>query len=278
VRHLRALQDESAPPLRPPPAHARPRPTLGVPVHRLYHRPAGRLRHQRRARCRVPPHQDGALHRVHQVRDGQLDGRAHAQPHVVKLHGLPDDIVSDRGPQFASRFWRRLLELLGTKSKLSTAFHPQTNGQAERPNQVLEQYLRCFVNTKQSNWTTLLPMAEFAYNNTVQASTGHSPFYAVYGHHPRFDLNMPATAVNPAAEERARDLEQIHADLKVELRASQESAAKYANARRAPGPAIAVGDMVWLRRKNIKSTNPCPKLDTRKIGPGRSRLRAKSTR
>jgi transposase InsO family protein len=187
--------------------------------------------------------------------------------HVVKLHGLPDDIVSDRGPQFASRFWRRLFELLGTKSKLSTAFHPQTNGQAERTNQVLEQYLRCFINAKQSNWVSLLPMAEFAYNNTVQASTGHSPFYAVYGHHPRFDVNMPATAVNPAAEKRARDLEQIHADLKAELRASQESAAKYANARRSPAPAIAVGDMVWLRRKNIKSTKPCPKLDAKKIGP-----------
>jgi transposase InsO family protein len=145
---------------------------------------------------------------------------------VVKLHGLPDDIVSGRGPQFASRFWKRLIKLLGTKSKLSTAFHPQTNGQAERTNQVLEQYLRCFIDDKQSNWVSLLPMAEFAYNNTVQASTGVSPFYAVYGHHPRFSIDVPATSIIPAAEDHAEDLANIHVDLRAALEDSQAQAAK----------------------------------------------------
>ena len=69
----------------------------------------------------------------------------HILQQVVKLYGLPKDIISDRGPQFASKFWAKLFELLGTKINLSTAFHPQTDGQTERTNQTLEQYLRCTV-------------------------------------------------------------------------------------------------------------------------------------
>ena len=103
---------------------------------------------------------------------------------VYRLHGLPSDIVSDRDKVFTSGFWHQFLALLGIKPNLSTAFHPQTDGQTERVNQVLEQYLRIFCNYQQDDWQELLPLAELAYNNSIHASTGKTPFFANYGCQP----------------------------------------------------------------------------------------------
>ena len=91
--------------------------------------------------------------------------------YVFKHHGLPSDIVSDCGTQFTSRFTNRLLHLCKIQSNKSTAFHPQSDRQMERVNQVLEQYLRIFCDYQQSNWHELLPLAEFAYNNAKHTST-----------------------------------------------------------------------------------------------------------
>ncbi|KAE8206965.1 hypothetical protein CF327_g7448 [Tilletia walkeri] len=91
--------------------------------------------------------------------------------HVFSKHGLPDTIVSDRGSEFTSSFWRSLCKLLGIKQALSTAYHPQTDGQTERVNQSLEQYLRTFTNYQQSDWSDFLPLAEFAYNNSEHSTT-----------------------------------------------------------------------------------------------------------
>ncbi|CEO95067.1 hypothetical protein PBRA_009599 [Plasmodiophora brassicae] len=91
---------------------------------------------------------------------------------VFRLHGLPDDVTSDRGPQFVSKFWRQLLDRLGTRRNLSSARHPESDGQTERVNQVLEQYLRCYVNYQQDDWAQRLPIAEFAYNTASHSATG----------------------------------------------------------------------------------------------------------
>ena len=88
---------------------------------------------------------------------------------VWKLHGLPESIISDRGPQFVAGLMRELNRILGIESKLSTAFHPQTDGQTERVNQELEQYLRMFINHRQEQWPDWLEMAEFAYNNKTHS-------------------------------------------------------------------------------------------------------------
>jgi transposase InsO family protein len=128
---------------------------------------------------------------------------------IVQLHGLPEEIVFDRGPQFASKFWRRLFELLKVDIRLSSAFHPETNGQTERTNQTLEQYLRCIVNYQQDDWLDLLSQVEFAYNNTTHASTGINPFFANYDFHPKFSLEIPGDSVNPSAEGRATRLGQV---------------------------------------------------------------------
>ena len=91
---------------------------------------------------------------------------------VGRLHGLPQAIVSDRGPQFRSKFWHALWARLGVKTALTTAYHPQANGQVERVNQTLEQYLRCFSTYNQDDWTELLPTAELAFNNSAHSVTG----------------------------------------------------------------------------------------------------------
>ena len=104
---------------------------------------------------------------------------------VVCHHGLPDSIVTNRGSLFTSKFWSSLCYFLGIKQRLSIAFYPQTNGQTERQNSTMEAYLRVFVNFEQNDWARLLPMAEFAYNNFKNASTGHTPFELNCGYYPR---------------------------------------------------------------------------------------------
>jgi len=92
--------------------------------------------------------------------------------HIFSKHGTPTNIVLDRGKHFISHFWKSLCWLLDIKVNLSTAFHPETDGQTERVNQILEQYLRIFTNYQQDNWVPQLPIAEFAYNNTTKAEHG----------------------------------------------------------------------------------------------------------
>ncbi|EIE82959.1 hypothetical protein RO3G_07664 [Rhizopus delemar RA 99-880] len=100
--------------------------------------------------------------------------------HIFRLRGLPKDIVSDRGSLFTSNFWKSLLSLLKIKPNMLTASHPQTDGQTERTNSILEQYLRVYFNYQQDDWISLLHLAEFSYNNSIQSSTRHSPFMANY--------------------------------------------------------------------------------------------------
>ena len=100
---------------------------------------------------------------------------------IVSLHGVPKKIVSDRGTQFTSRFWKSLHEALGTKLAFSTTYHPQTDGQTERVNQILEDMLRACVLSYGSKWEDCLPFAEFSYNNSYQSSLQMAPFEALYG-------------------------------------------------------------------------------------------------
>ncbi|KAJ0392880.1 hypothetical protein ATCC90586_010562 [Pythium insidiosum] len=116
---------------------------------------------------------------------------------VFRLHGLPETLVSDRDPRFTSAFWRSLFRLLDTRLQMSTAAHPETDGQTERMNRVLEDILRSYATSFQS-WSEFLPLVEFAINNAVHASTGLTPFYVNYGRHPHSNDNND-TIANPAA-------------------------------------------------------------------------------
>jgi transposase InsO family protein len=103
-------------------------------------------------------------------------------------YGMPRNIISDRGSVFTSKFWSTLCFYLGARRRLSTAFHPQTDGQTERQNQTLEHFLRCFVNFEQDDWARWLPLAQFTYNHSIHSSTGVSPAEALMGF--RGDLSV----------------------------------------------------------------------------------------
>src|SRR4051794_20177046 len=108
---------------------------------------------------------------------------------IVSLHGTPKSILSDRGSQFTSRFWKKVQEGLGARLNFSTAYHPQTDGQTERVNQILEDMLRACVLEYGSKWEDYLPFAEFSYNNSYQASLQMAPFEVLYGRKCRTPLN-----------------------------------------------------------------------------------------
>jgi hypothetical protein len=187
---------------------------------------------------------------------------------IVSPHGLPDDIITDRGSVFTSSFTKTFLEALGVKQNLSTAFHPQTDGQTERTNATLEQYLRCFVNHQQDDWSELLALAEFSYNNTVHSSTNQTPFFALNGYHPRFSVHIPRVASrNPKASERLKVLKQVQEDLMFHIKSAQANQERYYNQHAEPQPTLAPGDPVWLLRRHIRTTRPSDKLDSKKLGP-----------
>lgn len=188
--------------------------------------------------------------------------------HVFSAHGLPDDIVSDRGATFTALFTQSMMKSLGVTQNLSTAFHPQTNGQTERTNATLEQYLRCFTNYQQDNWSSLLPMAEFSYNNTIHSSTKQTPFFALLGYHPRFDVQVPRVASShPLAHKRLSLLKDVQEDLRFHIALAQEYQQQYYDQHHLPQPNYQPGDLVWLLRRNIKTTRPADKLDVVRLGP-----------
>jgi transposase InsO family protein len=190
---------------------------------------------------------------------------------VWKLHGLPQDIISDRGPQFASDFWRQLCSRLGISPRLSTAFHPETDGQTERANKTMEQYLRAFVCHKQVDWSQWLPMAEFAANNQHSETTQTTPFLAYTGYHPRcsFDLSPypPPATNNPGALEAVTKLREIHDLVRAEILYAQSKQQEDADRSRLPAPSYHVGDKVWLNARNITTRRPSIKLDHKRLGP-----------
>ena len=108
---------------------------------------------------------------------------------IVSLHGIPKTIISDRGAQFIARFWEHFHAALGTQLIRSSAYHPQTDGQTERINQILEDMLRACVLTYSKKWDECLPLAEFSYNNSYQESIIMAPFEALYGRRCTTPLN-----------------------------------------------------------------------------------------
>ncbi|XP_077774286.1 vomeronasal type-2 receptor 26-like [Podarcis muralis] len=188
--------------------------------------------------------------------------------HIFRLHGAPLRVLSDRGKQFTSRFWRKLMSLLQVEVSFSTARHPETNGQAERANSILQQYLRCYLSERQNDWVEKLALAEFAYNNAEHVSTGMSPFMANYGCHPRAFLGSEEQSWSvPAAEQFVEEMEAIHQQLKMNLERAKVNYKKQADKHRREGETIRVGDRVWLSTQGLPFKGGCKKLQPRRLGP-----------
>jgi hypothetical protein len=197
--------------------------------------------------------------------------------HVFRSHGLPAQIVSDRDPRFTSKFWRALMGRLGVTQALSSAFHPQTDGNTERVNRVLEDMLRHFVDPTQSNWDTLLPLIEFAINDSVHDSVGNTPFVLNYGKRPRLPLdlvlrgeespNVESKSTNDTADDLAGSIQTVVADAKICLDAAQQRQKAYADRFRRDFT-FAVGSEVLLSTKHINvKMKGTPKLLPRWVGP-----------
>jgi len=183
---------------------------------------------------------------------------------IFRLHGLPKDIITDRGTIFTSDLWKETTKILGIERRLSTAFHPQTDGQTERTNATLEQYLRAYSNYQQDNWCELLPTAEFAYNNGYQETIKHTHFFTNYGMNPEYE------AIGHLMQENIMPLEemsQLHDVLRAEMTEAQIRQKEYYDQHRKPDPNLKSGDMVWFLTRNVRTTRPCKKLDYKKIGP-----------
>ena len=187
---------------------------------------------------------------------------------VVRLHGMPKVIISDRDPRFTSRFWKALAKLCGTDLRFSTAYHPQTDGQSERTNRTLEQVLRAYVQPTQTDWDLRLSTAEFAVNNSVSASTGQTPFYSIYARHVNTPIDVALnTCPVPAAVNLRTAFDSVIGDVRANLADAQQRQSEQANKRRRE-MTFAVGDQVLLSTVNLKLPSTLSsKLKQRYIGP-----------
>jgi len=190
---------------------------------------------------------------------------------IIRLHGVPTRIISDRGPLMNAKHWKTFNYYLNSKRVLTSAYHPQTDGQTERQNQTLEQYLRCFCSLEQDDWSLWISTAEFAYNDSVHATTNTTPFQANLGLNPR-SAEWPKIPLgddeSPAGADFAKRLRDVQSQCKANIIKANEYSKKYADKKRLPIP-FKVGDQVLLSTRNIKSTRPKKKLDWKYLGPGK---------
>jgi hypothetical protein len=196
--------------------------------------------------------------------------------------------VSDRGSQFSSDFFVHLCAALKIKQLMSTSFHPETDGQTERVNQVLKTYLRSFVNHQQDNWVNFLGSAEFSVNNAQHSSTGMSPMEALMGFQPRFDaesITVPTALASPAVD-RVRAIKDNRARLTANYTDAQRRMKHQADRHRSPAPSYQPGDKVWWRRRHARTGRPSDTLDykytglyeiIKQVGPNAFRLKLPRT-
>ena len=186
---------------------------------------------------------------------------------VFAKHGVPQHVTSDRGPEFVSRFFRALGELLGVTLHFTSGHHPEANGQVERVNQTLEQYIRIYTSYHQDDWSQLLPLAEFTYNNTPSDSTGVSPFFATKGYNPDFTVHPERDVASVRARDFAVDLAELQLMLREQLQHAQDRYTEQANARRLPPPEFKIGDQAYVLAKHLRTTRPTRKFAEKFLGP-----------
>ena len=189
---------------------------------------------------------------------------------VWKLHRLLESMISDRGPQFATGMTRELNKMLGIETKLSTAYHLEIDGQTERTNQELEQYLRMYVNYRQNTWAKWLAMAEFAFNNKVHTATKMSLFQVNYGREPRMGFDIRKRGKNDKVEEFVKEMKERHEEAKAALVKLQEEMKRQVDRSRKEAEEYRIGDKVLINTKDFSMElrkRATKKLMEKFIGP-----------
>jgi len=187
--------------------------------------------------------------------------------HVFSKHGVPSHVTSDRSSEFVSHFFHSLGTALDMRLHFTSGYHPEANGQAERTNQILEQYLCIYCNYQQDNWSELLPLAEFAYNNAPSATTGVSPFFANKGYHPNLSVYPERDIASSRACNFVVDLDELQSTLKEEIAKAQRYYQPSANSHRQQPSDFQIRQSVFVRSQYFRTTRPSKKLSERYLGP-----------
>lgn len=186
---------------------------------------------------------------------------------VFRLHGIPADIVSDRGPQFSSQVWRAFCRALGASASLSSGYHPQSNGQTERANQNLETALRCVCARHPASWSQHLPWIEYAHNSFSSSATGMSPFMCMFGFQPPLFPAQEVEVAVPSIQEHVRRCRLVWSQARDALLRTTTRNQRLADRHRAPTPEYRPGQRVWLSSKDLPLQVDSRKLAPRYIGP-----------
>lgn len=186
---------------------------------------------------------------------------------VFCIYGIPDKIISDRGPQFASQCMKAILNALGVQSALSTAYHPQTDGATERANQETEQFIRAYVNKMQDDWSSILPFADLTHNSKIHSATKRAPMELLFGYLPEWPGQVKIGDRVPAAADRIEAMNQARSEAAASMIIAQQAMRNQQDRYGLEGPTWKIGDQVWLDVKNLKTQYPSAKLAPKREGP-----------
>src|SRR5260370_3259022 len=180
--------------------------------------------------------------------------------HMFSKHGTPSHVTSDWGSEFVSHFFRSLGKLLRMELHFMSGYHLEGDGQMEHLNQVLEQYLRAYTNYQQDDWSSLLLLVEFAYNNATNETTGVSPFFANKGNHPSLVVEPNVQVSSIGAQCFISALDDRHTELKQSIAKTRNCYQKYADEHHSLAPLLKIRNRVYVKPKYFRTPQPSKKL------------------